>query len=631
MIDSAVRFVLVAVAVGAALLLGASAARADDGAGGPQAAAEPAAAASEPKPTAPPAVRTERLSPKPAPSMGTPEAKPTPEPPPAPKPDVPAKPVPDPEKAPAPPAPASPDVADVPTTSAAAKPGDDAGTPPEPGDKTKPAAIAGALAAAGTETAAAPDDGTAAVQPAALEGVCPPLCLHHLTQELVDQTYDAIADTWTLTFKASLDSILPCLDHVVSCVVETAAGTSLAWVSTVCPANWSGEGEACVRRDFLPAGIDQEFLFTVVTDPGTTGTVSTTTTFSYQFLDLVTTWTETLATVTTTVDLPVRLNLTKACPDTVTAGQTLTCTLTLKYPAGTGGEPIFDLTVTDTPPPGTSGATLTFVTGPGDWHCVDALECHTHFYFQPGDVATLTFQATVDSGTDGTIVNTATAVWFYPPPFLTVTAQAEVTVVAPTDTTLSVTKAGPATVSPGGPIEWTITVANTGANAATGVVVTDVAPAGVEGATITVLSPGGATWSCVALVCTMTAGELSVNASAVFRVAATVSASVPLGTNLVNMVGVAWDNETYGPDGAASATQVVAPQPPPPPRPSDPGSGIGAGAGGTGARVVVADYRTGVQLAGLLPATGNGALLPFLLAGLALILLGSVSTRLARR
>lgn len=622
------RFVLVAAAVGAALLLAASAARADDTASGHETAAGATTTAATPEPKAePPAapdVRREQRRPETAPSVDTPHATPKHES--TPEPDAPARPETEPEN-PQAPAPTTPPGHDPPGTDR------EAGREPsaQVGEGGPSQTTTDPVTAPGIDTTAAapsPVDDTAAVQPAALEGVCPPLCLHHLTQELVDQSYDAITDTWTLTFKASLDSILPCLDHVVSCVVGTTPGTSLTWTSTACPPNWSAENQACVRRDFLPAGIDQEFLFTVVAAPGTTGTVSTTTTFAYRFLDLVTSWEETLATVTTTVDLPVRLNLTKTCPDTVTAGQSLTCTLTLTYPAGPG-DPIFDLQLTDTPPPGTSGATLTFVSGPGDWHCFAALMCHTHFLFVPGDTATFTFQATVDAGTDGTIVNTATAVAFFPLD-TQVTAQAEVTVVAPTDTTLSVTKTGPATASPGGPIEWTITVTNTGANAATGVVVTDVVPAGVEGATIAVLSPGGGTWSCAALVCTMTAGELSVDASAVFRVTATVSATVPPGTNLVNMVGVAWDNETYGPDGAASATQVVQAPPPPPPPPAPPGPGGDPGDGGTGTRVVVAGNETGVLLAGVLPTTGGSALLLLLLAGLALIVLGGTSTRLAR-
>lgn len=507
------------------------------------------------------------------------------------------------------------------STAATRASGEDAGATPTSGGGT-PAALA-----------AIPEDANAGVQPAALDGVCPPLCLHHLTQELVDAVYDAGTDTWTLTFKASLDSILPCLDHVLSCRVETSPGTDLGLTSTACPANWTAEGGACMRRDFLPAGIDQEFLFTVVTDPATSGTVSTTTTFSYQFLDLAGMVTVPLATVTTTLDLPVRLNLTKTCPDTLVASQTLNCTLVLEYPAGTG-EPIFDMELVDIAPAGTTGATLTFVSGAGDWHCFDALACHTHFFFLPGDTATFTFAATVDSTTDGTIVNTAEVVAMMPPG-VTATAQAEITVVAPTDTTLAVTKTGPATVHPGAPIDWTVTVTNTGANPATGLVVTDVPPEGALEGTLTLVSTDGGTWSCVALVCTMTAGDLPVGGAAVFRVAATVSAALAPGTNLVNLVGVEWDNETIGPDGSAATTQVVAapPTPPAPPAPqpdpsgrSHPGDGADGGHGRTGVATT-----TQVRLAGVLPATGSSAFVALVLAGLALTTIGGISTRLARR
>jgi len=491
--------------------------------------------------------------------------------------------------------------------------------PPDMGVPEPPAATVAPFAPApwsASEAAVTVADRQVAAEPE-IFGLCPPLCLHHLTQELIDKTYDSGTDTWTLVFQASLDSVLPCLDHVLSCWVGSSpsAGT-LNLTATTCPSNWHALADDCERSDFWPAGIDKEFTFTFVTDPATSGTVAVTTDFAYGLhgpFDIVYL---VLATATTSVDLPVQLELVKTCPDTVTAGQTLTCTVSLEYPTGSGPS-VTNVVVSDIAPPGVSGATLNSSSGTGVWNCV-AATCDLVGEYHPGDATSFTFEATVDGDTDGTIVNEAVVTYDDAMHSEGVHAFAEVTVVAPTDTTMSVTKTGPATVVPGDPIAWTITVTNTGANPATGVVVTDVPPDEVEGAALVLVSAQGTnTWSCTDVVCTMTSGSLQPGEVAVFGASATVPPDTAPTTQLINMVAVDWDNEAVGPAGGGSATEVVS-GPSPQPRPRPDGRGTASGA-------------TVVQLAGVLPVTGAQGILALVICGLVLVTVGGAAARFTPR
>jgi uncharacterized repeat protein (TIGR01451 family) len=94
---------------------------------------------------------------------------------------------------------------------------------------------------------------------------------------------------------------------------------------------------------------------------------------------------------------------------------------------------------------------------------------------------------------------------------------------------LAVTKTGPATVSPGAPVTYTVTVTNNGPSSAAGVVLTDTPGSGLLGAS----APG-----CVGSPLSCTIGALAVGASASFTVSATASAALADGTNVINTATV---------------------------------------------------------------------------------------------
>jgi uncharacterized repeat protein (TIGR01451 family) len=113
----------------------------------------------------------------------------------------------------------------------------------------------------------------------------------------------------------------------------------------------------------------------------------------------------------------------------------------------------------------------------------------------------------------------------------------------------SVTKAGPLTVMPGGPLTYTLTVTNNGPSAAAGVTVTETPGAGILGATATGCSGSP-------LVCPI--GTLAAGATATVTVTATADASLSPGGVLTNTASVSAATADPAPgNNSATATTTV--------------------------------------------------------------------------
>jgi uncharacterized repeat protein (TIGR01451 family) len=199
--------------------------------------------------------------------------------------------------------------------------------------------------------------------------------------------------------------------------------------------------------------------------------------------------------VTTAITPQSDLRVAKSGPPTAIADTTITWTVTV---ANDGPSTASGVTLTDIVPAGTtlvSGAQ----TGGVAFNCVAGvtLVC-TRASMAPGTSATFTVTAHILPGTTGTITNTAqvTAATADPDP-----ADNQATagaVVSPAQADLRVTKTGPAAVTAGTNITWTVSITNDGPSSASNVVLTDTLPAGttfvasnqISGPTFTCLPAG---------------------------------------------------------------------------------------------------------------------------------------------
>ncbi len=390
---------------------------------------------------------------------------------------------------------------------------------------------------------------------------------HHrpsnLRLDLVSREYDSGTDTWTIVADATLSSNRICLPLLFNCIVSQISSPSNATLSDLqCLSDdWNHLlvfRNHCLKQ-LLFAGHDQKFRFTYVTDPGTTDDVVIDIEFGRGVLPDIF---NQLATAELVVSLDVGLDVTKECPEEVDASASLTCTITVDYPEqGEAIATITDVTVTDTPDSDldswVTGGALNQTDGSGAFSCTD-LVCDTGA-LDPGQSATFEYTATVtDTPTGGTGQNDVSVTWAGPGSGGPVTASDEVTVVGSGDTDVEIDKTTEQTeVTPGAPISWTVTVTNAGDLPALNAVVTDIAPDGVDGMTLTYVS-GVGDWSCSDLVCSTASMPVG---STTFVASGTVASDATAGTTLVNEVEVGWDNDILGPDfpiTAGSDVSVVA-------------------------------------------------------------------------
>jgi uncharacterized repeat protein (TIGR01451 family) len=238
-------------------------------------------------------------------------------------------------------------------------------------------------------------------------------------------------------------------------------------------------------------------------------------------------------------------------PNPISAGGTSTLTITLSNPNASA---LSGASFTDNLP--SSPAQMTVVGSPSSPQCGGTVTntatsvTLTNGTIPGGSPGTCTIVLTVTAPTAGSYGNTIPIGGLTTTSGLSNTAAGSATLVVLGPPDLSVTKSdGGASVAPGGTVAYTLTYANTGAQGATGVVLTETVPAN------TTFNAGASTagWVCspsnnAGSTCTLTIGSVAASGGGSATFAVTVTNPLPAGvTQIANTASIA-DDGTHGAD-----------------------------------------------------------------------------------
>jgi uncharacterized repeat protein (TIGR01451 family) len=297
----------------------------------------------------------------------------------------------------------------------------------------------------------------------------------------------------------------------------------------------------------FPAGTTATFTFVVNIQPAATGSITNTASIDSPTPDPATG--NDSATVVTTIAPAADLSVTKSGPAAVTAGATVTYTVTAM---NAGPSTATNVTLTDQLPPMTTFVSATQDSGPA-FVCGQAagtITCTTPT-FAPLATATFTFVFDTDPAISGAFDNTAQIASQTSDPNNADNTDTATTAVDPGPTDLSITKtAGVQQTGFGGPVTYTITVTNNGPSTAFGTTVTDVLPAGTTFESATP-SQGNCTGT-TTVVCNL--GTLAPSSSATISLVVRMP-STP-GT-VTNTATVSAANAETDPDDNAGAAAVA--------------------------------------------------------------------------
>ena len=229
--------------------------------------------------------------------------------------------------------------------------------------------------------------------------------------------------------------------------------------------------------------------------------------------------------LTTTVTALADLSITKTGPATVAAGGAIAYQLAV---SNAGPSTATTVSLSDTLPAGVG-----FVSASGTgWTCGEAagvVTC-TRPSLATGSAPTITVNVTAPA-TAGSLVNTATVSAATADPDLTNnTDQLTTTVTAVAD--LSIAKTGPASVTAGSTVAYSLAVSNAGPSTATSVSVTDTLPAGVS-----FVSASGTGWTCGQAAGVVTCTQPSLATGSAPTITVNVTAPAAAGS-LVNTASV---------------------------------------------------------------------------------------------
>jgi uncharacterized repeat protein (TIGR01451 family) len=242
------------------------------------------------------------------------------------------------------------------------------------------------------------------------------------------------------------------------------------------------------------------------------------------------------ATATTTVTQTTDFGIAKSGPATAIAGQTIAYTVTVSNagPNGAGG-----VTVNDATPSG-----LTFVSNSGA--CTTAYPCSLGT-LNAGQSVTITSTYAISAGFSGASVTNTASVTSATVDSSSSNDSSSATTSITRQADLAITKSGPATVTRGNDIVYTINVTNNGPSDALGVSVSDNTPAG-----LTFVSNSGACTSAFPCnVGTLTAGQ-TVTITATYNVPSSYA-----GGAIINTAGVTAATTDPG-SGNNSSTSTTA-------------------------------------------------------------------------
>ncbi|MFN8168623.1 MAG: hypothetical protein U0S36_07540 [Candidatus Nanopelagicales bacterium] len=363
---------------------------------------------------------------------------------------------------------------------------------------TRPALAAGAAAPVITVTVTAPAQGATLTNVATVSSPTPdpvPGNNSSTTSTTVSPRADlaitksgpaTVAAGGSVTYTLGVSNAGP--SDAASLVVTDTLPAGVAFVSA------TGTGWTCTNnlsvsvtctRPSLATGASAPSITVVVTAPAQATTLANTASVASTTTDPNPA--NNTATASTTVTASADLRITKTGPASVTAGSSVTYTLTV---SNAGPSDATLVSVLDSLP---AGVTFSSATGTG-WTCTNNLSVSvtctrptlasgatapaiTVVVTAPAQATTLSNTAAVSSATADPVPGNNTA-------------GATTAVTASAD--LSITKAGPPTVTAAGQITYQLTVANAGPSDAAAVTVTDTLPAGTT--FVSASAPAG--WTC---------------------------------------------------------------------------------------------------------------------------------------
>ena len=331
----------------------------------------------------------------------------------------------------------------------------------------------------------------------------------------------------TYTITVANTGVSDAVDLVIADVVP-ASIKNVSWTATIGGSALIGNGANGIGNNLsltgdIPAGAANKITLTVrgTVDPSFSGSILNTATA---------TPTESAATpvsssVTTTATRTPELSITKTGPATLVAGQNITYTIIVNNFSTSDAKA---LVITDQVPATVGGITWSAIaggagvingTGAGTGNTISL---NADLPAGAGNTITLTVKGKVASSFSGTLSNTATA------------TPAEPGTVAKTATSIStinripvlaIQKTGPATISAGQQINYTLTIGNTGTADALNAAITDAIPAGITNVSWTATADAGGTAAII--------GTASGNTNAL-----TFNANIPAGATNVIRVNV---------------------------------------------------------------------------------------------
>lgn len=269
----------------------------------------------------------------------------------------------------------------------------------------------------------------------------------------------------------SLTDLLPPNTTFASSVQNTGPA-----FNCVTPLAGSGGTITCTIATFAASGT-ATFTFVFNVSPAATGTIDNTANISSATTDPVPG--NNSSTASATVGQSADLTVVKNGPATVTAGNTVTYTVTA---SNVGPSNASNVSLTDTLPPNTTFVSVTQNSGPV-FTCTSpapgatgTINCNIATLNGGGTSATFTIVMNVASGATGSLSNTAniTAATADPTPG---NNSSTTTATVGQSADLTVAKTGPAAVTAGSNITYTVTASNAGPSNAANVALTDVLPA----------------------------------------------------------------------------------------------------------------------------------------------------------
>ena len=304
----------------------------------------------------------------------------------------------------------------------------------------------------------------------------------------------------------------------------------------------------CLAANVGAISIDTFVLVIQIPAAATNGTVFTNSARVSSTTNDPTLGNNTASAASTVVNPPADVSITKTGPASVTAGTNVTYTITI---IDAGPNDAQSVTVSDSVPPGMTFVSASKASGPAAFNCAfggGTVTCTAPTVTNgTADTFVLVFNAGANLPNGATITNTATITTTSTDATTADNTSSTISAVI-TSADVSITKTGPATVTAGQNITYTIQVANNGPSNAAGVSVSDTAPPG-----LTFVSNSGACTT--AFPCSL--GTLNSGQTATITATYSTSASTPNGSSATNTATVSSTTIDSNPGNNSSSTTAT--------------------------------------------------------------------------